>query len=469
MLSSVSPIGKFATNIRQNRNPLEFQVLMNDPSDLILAQRTIHGLSKQEFSVKNVTDHVDEILSMRHIILPQILDVFSTILFWRCHGRLRLFVPRLCPQCRESGFWNKITRPVVFCFPLHSIVAFLSAITVVELPHLIPTFLFGLGAYFMFANLSHRNQHPSPWKHSKSFSAMTSSLLWGVSWGGKTIKAYENESAIMVYEQIRVQKQNDLQEAEQICSERALCVTTENTISNQDKIADSKNIEFEYRTNVEKSLNDINHMIPIQHVLANLCLCLRYVREVVCWDDANHAYWLTIRLLILSVASYFIPWGLVFLWTCRALVWSLLGPWMKLVEIFWFGWPKGIGNEFIQDARWKKIERLLIRLQKERELKIKLSDMKKRFFGPHLINVPQRKVDRYVDTPISLSFATQFKKSKKKKKSRATKTNESESFLHAPKQSDYHNVQSFVPGQSLIIEDVIPKKNLDNMVKEVSI
>ena len=63
--------------------------------------------------------------------------------------------------------------------PLHSAIAFLSGIYVVERPHLAPGFFFFTLAWAMIASMAHRRHHPSPWQRVKPFSYFLSILLSG--------------------------------------------------------------------------------------------------------------------------------------------------------------------------------------------------------------------------------------------------------------------------------------------------
>lgn len=47
------------------------------------------------------------------------------------------------------------------------------------------------------------------------------------------------------------------------------------------------------------------------------------------------AFWLNLGCLVLAV-SLLIPWFFLIRWTSRIVVWTALGPWMRVVDIFYY-------------------------------------------------------------------------------------------------------------------------------------
>ena len=77
--------------------------------------------------------------------------------------------------------WRGQVQVGPLSLPLHSAIAFFGGIYIVERPHLIPGFFFLSIAWIMLASMSHRMQHPSPWKRVKPLSYYLSMLLNGKS------------------------------------------------------------------------------------------------------------------------------------------------------------------------------------------------------------------------------------------------------------------------------------------------
>jgi hypothetical protein len=73
---------------------------------------------------------------------------------------------------------------------------------------------------------------------------------------------------------------------------------------------------------------------PLQAYLAIACRLIRYVRNVVIWKNVTWPFGSTLVCLVLAVVSLFIPWFFLIKWTSRIVVWSVLGPWMRIVDIF---------------------------------------------------------------------------------------------------------------------------------------
>jgi len=92
--------------------------------------------------------------------------------------------------------------------------------------------------------------------------------------------------------------------------------------------------------------------------------------------------------LVLSSICFFIPWAFLFRWTFRICVWLFLGPWMKLVDIFFVentddmtAYERKIKTE----ADYKKRYELILGESRVRRLlteySMKLHDMEKYMFG----------------------------------------------------------------------------------------
>jgi len=102
----------------------------------------------------------------------------------------------------------------------------------------------------------------------------------------------------------------------------------------------------------------------------------------------------------------------------RFVVWTFLGPWMKLVDIFWHShvkhWWKGFQK--YQEEQQKQIldaAKMESRILKEDVEKIKA--MKVAVFGTYICRVPVYKVERYRDVPLPASEAHEYPAAKLKK------------------------------------------------------
>jgi hypothetical protein len=75
-------------------------------------------------------------------------------------------------------------------------------------------------------------------------------------------------------------------------------------------------------------------LVPVQKILLKACVYLRFVKSVVLWRDSVVAFWVTTFALSLSAILFYVPLTFLLRWTFRILVFVFLGPWMKLVDIF---------------------------------------------------------------------------------------------------------------------------------------
>jgi len=97
-------------------------------------------------------------------------------------------------------------------------------------------------------------------------------------------------------------------------------------------------------------------------------------------------------------------------WALRLGVWVFLGPWMKVVDIFYMK-----KDQTTEEARKAQEARMKARLnallasarntQIRKEELVKLKDMKKYMFGQYLAVLPKFKQQRYFDFPLSPSCA----------------------------------------------------------------
>lgn len=117
--------------------------------------------------------------------------------------------------------------------------------------------------------------------------------------------------------------------------------------------------------------------------------------------------------LALAIIFLFFPWAFMMRWTSRLLVWGLFGPWMKLVDIYWYKTIENLSDE----ERSKRIEEVRKLRKKQtakaaadariaRENAKKLKAMKCYMFGNFITKVPVLKFDRYRDIPLPSSSAT---------------------------------------------------------------
>lgn len=98
-------------------------------------------------------------------------------------------------------------------------------------------------------------------------------------------------------------------------------------------------------------------------------------------------------------------------WALRIVVWTVLGPWMKLVDIHYM--KKTQSTEEAQEAaearmkaKYESLVASATHAQTRREELVKLKAMKEYMFGQYLAVVPRFKQQRYLDYALSPSYAS---------------------------------------------------------------
>jgi hypothetical protein len=191
---------------------------------------------------------------------------------------------------------------------------------------------------------------------------------------------------------------------------------------------------------------------PIQQQLAMVIRYVRYVKYVILWQECYLSFWITISCFVMAIICSFVPWFFLLKWSMRFLVWTVFGPWMKLVDVFYVSKIKAMTPE--EEEKYKremKEKRLLMnqgviqQARIKREEARKLKAMKKHLFGKYIVGVPVLKVDRFIDFPLPESFAFPY-------------TAEQRSLAdQAMRDAGYKRVR--IPGQHLV-GDMIPKVRL---------
>lgn len=118
-----------------------------------------------------------------------------------------------------------------------------------------------------------------------------------------------------------------------------------------------------------------------------------------------------LKLLSLTIASMCMTCrGFLVRWTLRIAAWLLLGPWMKLVDIFYV---KRIQSTEEQEkeakarvkAKYKALLANALHTQTRKEELTKLKAMKRYMFGEYLAVLPRFKEERWLDIPLAASYA----------------------------------------------------------------
>lgn len=299
--------------------------------------------------------------------------------------------------------------------PLHSLIAFICFAWLVEKPELLPSFFCFSVAWFLTAVMSFRRKEPNPWTRCKSYGEIFKILIFGRSMSPPdSIASHENfEETKAVLEEW----QNRLVESE----ERAKKNREEAIKAQQEYEKDMAEIG-EAKTDISTKTSGMNVDIfrpiffPIQKNLAMLCRSLRAFRAIVTWDECYFSFWIVTLSMVTGIAFMFIPWFWILKWTARVVVWSIFGPWMKLIDIFYYSRIQPLSEDEIEEReeqqrmeRQEMTSKVATANRIKRENAAKLSDIKKFMFGNYIAKVPILKADRFRDVPRPESEAVPYK------------------------------------------------------------
>jgi hypothetical protein len=129
-------------------------------------------------------------------------------------------------------------------------------------------------------------------------------------------------------------------------------------------------------------------LYPLQQYLALACKTIRFIKNVVIWDEPYIAFILTFVFFGIGFVLLFVPWMFLYRWTARLVAWLLLGPQMRFADIYWYR----KFEEMTEDERAQQIRDGLktqleaaralasvVRIQKEDA--VKLRDVRNSLYG----------------------------------------------------------------------------------------
>jgi len=313
-----------------------------------------------------------------------------TILFWRGHREIKVF-----------GWKIKL--------PIHSALAFYLGTTLVEDLNRFPSYCFFCVFWLLAATNEYRMKNPSPWHGSMTLFEMWYTLLLNKDIPDD-IAEFENEGAIREYE-AEIERHYEQEKAlAKETAERAEAVGDflKGGSSNPEDVQE----DLSTKVDGGPSINPLAAaLLPIQQALGEVCKVVRIARSLLMWDESHLAFIIANACLLLSFVCLWIPWSFFVRWTSRTLVWTLLGPWMKLVDIYVI--PRMFGDNADPDEALRQYARqqvLNLALANEAVLQKREDVMKERamrryMFGRYAVKVPAWKEYRYRDVPLPESHA----------------------------------------------------------------
>lgn len=299
--------------------------------------------------------------------------------------------------------------------PVHSATAFVLAVFLVEHPRLLPSFfLFGV-AWLLLATMDYRRQLPDVWSRCKSFAELFTTLVLGKSnVPPANIEPYYKYDEAQAFLEGWKKRISDAEEKAAKAYEESVRVN--------DEYAQEMEALGEVDTDLTTKRGGMSIdpfkpiLFPVQQNLAMICRYLRHVKYVIFWEECYISFWVVTGCLILAVIFLFVPWLFIMKWTFRIVAWTIFGPWMKLVDVYYVSKIQPPSEEELEQR--KERERAKRRLATsnavteariKREQIVKTNAFKKFMFGKYVTRVPVLKEDRYRDLPLPESMAHPYR------------------------------------------------------------
>ncbi|KAL3921597.1 MAG: hypothetical protein SGILL_002669 [Bacillariaceae sp.] len=398
--------------------------------DFRVIRETCLGMYDEEkYSTSTLKSYVEELQELQYILF-YLEDALTTLLLWRGHFELSVFGKELK-------------------LPIHSLNMFIVSIFLVEHPQLVPSFCFASIAWLLIAVMGWRRNSENVWTRCLSYAEIARKLVLGDDMAAPhNIKPFEN------FDSARKEMEDWVKRIEN-AEKKATRATFEAQKEEEERLKELEEIgdaDEDIGTKVGGggiSIDPVRAALyPIQLILGVVCRGIRFVKNVVIWEEAYFSFWISTGSLLLAVVCLFVPWFWLIQWTSRIIVWTLFGPWMKLVDVFYVSkiLPETEEQQKVREQAEKMKRKLATteaanKARQTRENTTKMKVMKKYMFGKFAMRIPILKQDRYADTPLPESSATPYK--------------EKEFTLAelAMQEAGYNRTR--VPGQTLV-GDMIP-------------
>lgn len=362
---------------------------------LTLAKMVVEGKTDMvSYGIGTLTMHIAELTSYKYVTY-YLADAAISLLFWR--GQVPFF---------GRKFW----------VPLHSMIAFYAAITFVERPTLGFSYFWFGNAWLLLAIQSWRNTTPLAWNRIMPFARILMMMVLD--------KAASPESIPVNYmEKEATEFEDHMAERIRKSEEAALRRYEENNrmwAEHQAETADMDQVGDTDFSTKKSNLADLASpfkgiLYPIQQLLYTICFYLRIVRNIYLWDEPYYAAFLTAGSLAIGIVFYILPWAFILRWTGRIIAWTVFGPHMKFVDMFWYRKLKDASDEE-EAAKLKEYYQTLKEAAKKNaaaarirtEEAVKQKAIKEILFGYYVERVPVIKSERFIDMPLRSSYSKPY-------------------------------------------------------------
>lgn len=197
--------------------------------------------------------------------------------------------------------------------PIRSLVVFIAAVHLVENPDDIPSFIFGAIAFVMLSSLHFHRKSPNTLCKPQPFYFYLGLLLFGRDLGPtQDVEPFENAEEYEEYKKDIEDKATKFEEeAEKARLEGVK--RQEEQAKEWEEIGLANQIDISTKSGGSGSGFSINPLtalyVQIQVFLEVAVKIFRFSRNVLVWEEAFLAFWLTMSSMVLSFVCIFIPWG----------------------------------------------------------------------------------------------------------------------------------------------------------------
>ncbi|CAB9505695.1 expressed unknown protein [Seminavis robusta] len=395
------------------RLPPEFYISVPRKHDFQTATYTTVGeRHSDDFSIAALTSYVEELESYYSEENLELVSVIVLIiLLWRGTYKVNVFGREML-------------------LPVNSALLFTWGVLVTQNYNRFPSFVMFSIAWVFLISAALSRRHPSPWHQCESYrdllQGLISELLHVIIGDSsrsvlvrmkETIAANENEEEIQRYNDERQQRKKveqsvKLKKAAEL-EEEVERHKAEMAVLSEANIATAKRetVNFFQAAN---PLKPILH--PIQTVLHQLCIYMRIVKSIVSWQENYYPFWIVTFCFVISALIFFVPWGLILRWLIRILVWVFLGPWMRIVDWYYFEQVDHMTPEeretYVRrqaQSAHKAFQAQRLQRRTEREARVKLKSMMKYLFGKYVVRVPRFQQAQFLDNPLPASTAEPYR------------------------------------------------------------
>ncbi|KAL7554718.1 hypothetical protein ACHAWF_018241 [Thalassiosira exigua] len=329
--------------------------------------------------------HINELLTQKRYMSMQISDAVRSLVFWR-------------GQVKVGQVW----------LPLHSAAFYYFSVHVVENPRLLPSFvLFGFG-WVMIANCLLRVSHPNPWHRGHRFYH-----YWCVLTRGKSPNATVDIRPMQGHKEARkhemMWKQRIADDDEKYAKQVELDAKIK-TISDEARIRTKAQAKGALADPISAMAGA--KLLPYQQILSGYCNRVRYIRNVLNWTEESVSFYFTLVFFGAGFVALFIPWGFLFRWTTRIIVWVFLGPWMRIFDMLYPEESEAVKSKAKKQAmKMFHEQHQAAKILRENALKMKAFRVK--LFGNFITRLPEFNLTRHEDVPLPESSAKPYRSDEK--------------------------------------------------------